>query len=79
MQDYGNFEKVGDLPISLPRNDEQISTNAGDVILYQGNKFVIYYDHNEWNFTRLGKINGATKEQLLKILGTGNVIVELSL
>lgn len=47
---FGNFEKVGNLPISLPRNDGPISTNAGDVILYQGNKFVIYYDHNEWNF-----------------------------
>lgn len=38
MQDYGNFEKVGNLPKTLPTNDEQINTSAGDVILYQGNK-----------------------------------------
>ena len=26
MNDYGNFEKVGDLPQSLPKNDEKITT-----------------------------------------------------
>lgn len=79
MHDYGNFEKVGNLPITLPANDEQINTSAGDVILYHGNKITIYYDHNSWNFTRLGKIHGTTKEQLLKLLGPGDVTVELSL
>lgn len=37
MSDYGNFEKVGELGISLVTNDEQITTEAGDLILYQGN------------------------------------------
>lgn len=46
MHDYGNFEKVGDLPISLPCNDKQTNTDAGDLILYQGKSFVIYYDKN---------------------------------
>lgn len=79
MHDYGNFEKVGNLPKTLPTNDEQINTCAGDVILYQGDKITIYYDHNSWNFTRLGKIHGVTKEQLLKVLGPGDVTVEFSL
>ncbi|MCM1228079.1 MAG: cyclophilin-like fold protein [Clostridium sp.] len=79
MHDYANFEKVGSLGKSLPRNDEQITTEAGDLILYQGNSFVIYYDTNSWNFTRLGKIQNATKEDLLKILGEGDVTVTLSL
>lgn len=79
MQDYGNFEKVGNLPKTLPTNDEQINTSAGDVILYQGNKITIYYDNNSWTLTRLGRINGATKEQLLRVLGSGDVTVELSL
>ena len=62
MHDYSNFEKVGSLPEDLPRNDEQITTEAGDLILYQGNQFVMYYDTNSWNFTRLGRIKDVTQE-----------------
>lgn len=79
MSDYANMEKVGSLPDSLPGNDEQISTEAGDLILYQGNSFVIYYDTNSWNLTRLGKINDMNQQELKKILGDGDITVELSL
>lgn len=79
MQDYSNFEKVGNLGFNLPRNDEQISTDYGDLILYQGSQFVIYYDKNNWNFTRLGKIDNISQDELKEILGDGNVIVTLSI
>ncbi len=79
MRDYGNMEKVGAFPTSLPRNDVQITTEPGDLILYQGNAFVIYYAPNSWNFTRLGKINDITATELKKFLGNGNVSVTLSL
>lgn len=65
MNDYAGMEKVGPIGTSLPRNDEQISTGAGDIILYQGNSLVIYYDTNSWDFTRIGKIEGVTGEALL--------------
>ncbi|MBB5219714.1 hypothetical protein HNP77_002096 [Treponema rectale] len=73
MHDYGSFEKVGSLGTSLPRNDTQITTTAGDIILYQGNQITIYYDTNSWNFTRLGKVNEITQAELKKILGKGDV------
>jgi hypothetical protein len=73
MQDYGSFEKVGSLGTSLPQNDTQITTSAGDIILYQGNQITIYYDKNSWNFTRLGKVEGVSQAELKKILGKGNV------
>ncbi len=79
MQDYGNMEKVGRFDKSLPRNDEQITTEAGDLILYQGRSFVIYYAPNSWNFTRIGKINNVTEKELKEVLGSGDVIVTLSL
>ena len=41
MSDYANMEKVGSIGTNLPRNDKQITTGAGDLILYQGNSFVI--------------------------------------
>ena len=78
MHDYGSFEKVGSLGTSLPRNDTQITTSAGDIILYQGNQITIYYDVNSWNFTRLGKIDGTTQTELKKILGKGNVTAVFS-
>jgi hypothetical protein len=79
MRDYGNMEKVGGLGKSLPTNDEQTTTEPGDLILYQGNAFVIYYAANSWNFTRLGKINDVSQEELKEALGDGNVTVTLSL
>lgn len=79
MQDYGSFEKVGSLGTTLPTNDTQITTQPGDVILYQGNQITIYYDTNTWNFTQLGKIQDVTAQQLKEILGDGNVTVTFSL
>ena len=78
MSDYGSFEKVGDLPQILPRNDETITTVPGDIILYQGNKITIYYDENTWDFTKLGSIDNITQEDLKAILGGGDVTVTLS-
>lgn len=79
MSDYGGFEKVGSLGSQLPQNNEQITTGPGDVILYQGSSITIYYDTNSWNFTRLGKIENVTKEELLAALGAGDVEVTFSL
>lgn len=80
MDDYGNMEKVGSLGFSLPRNDRQTTTSPGDLILYQGNSFVIYYDTNSWNFTRLGKVDGvSSRNEMLDLLGgKGEVTVTLS-
>ena len=79
MEDYANFEKVGSLGFSLPRNDKQITTEPGDIILYQGNSLTIYYDTNSWNFTKIGKIENVNQKELKEILGKGNVTVTLSL
>ena len=78
MSDYGSFEKVGSLGTTLPRNDIQITTSAGDIILYQGNQITIYYDTNSWNFTRLGKVDGKTQAELKEILGKGDVTTVFS-
>lgn len=78
MEDYGGFEKVGDLPFSLPTNDESITTSAGDVILYQGNKLTIYYDQNTWEFTKVAKIRDADAS-LKDMLGEGTVSATFSI
>lgn len=76
---YGGFEKVGALPWPLPTEDEQIITSPGDVMLYQGDQISIFTDSNSWAYTPLGRIEGATSESLLEMLGDGDVDVVLSL
>ena len=77
MEDYGGFEKVGPLGTTLTRNDQQITTQPGDVILYQGNQITIYYGVNSWNFTRLARIRDPSG--LREKLGAGTVQVTFSL
>ena len=77
MEDYGGFEKVGPLGTSLIRNDTRITTQPGDVILYQGNQITIYYGTNSWNFTRLARIDDPAN--LEEKLGEGTVSVTFSL
>jgi rhodanese-related sulfurtransferase len=68
MHDYGSFEKVGDLPWELPRNDEKITTKPGDLILYQGNKLTVYYAENTWEFTKLGSLL-AEEDEIVEAFG----------
>ena len=77
--DYGNFEKVGNIGFSLPQNNESITTTAGDVILYQGNNICLYYDTNAWTFTRLGKIEGLSKDEIKTFLNAGGGSVKVTL
>ena len=75
MSDYANMEKGADLGVTLPQNNEQMNTQAGDIILYQGRTFVIYYDTNSWSLTPIGKIDNMDAEELREALGTGDVTV----
>lgn len=79
MKDYAHMEKFGTFGVQLPTNDEHITTQAGDVILSEGNLLVIYYAPNTWNFTRLGKVQNLSAEELKQVLGKGNITVTLSL
>ena len=77
--DYGNFEKVGYIGFSLPQNNESITTTAGDVILYQGNNICLYYGTNSWSFTRLGKIEEMSKDEIKTFLNAGGGSVRITL
>ena len=77
MADYGHFEKTGRLPWALETNDEEITTAPGDVILYRGDQLAIYYDENTWALTPLARVQNATREDMLAVLGEGDVTVLL--
>ena len=77
MSMYGGFEQVGSIGQSLTRNDKQMTTSAGDIVLYSGNQLVVFYGSNSWAYTKLGHIDGKTKEELSDILGKGDVTITL--
>ena len=77
MSDYSGFEKVGPLGTSLPTSNQQTTTQAGDIVLYQGNQIVMFYGSNSWSYTRLGHIDDLTGWE--EALGSGDVTVTFSL
>ena len=79
MEDYARMEKVGDLGVSLPTNDRPIAVQPGDVILYQGHYLTVYYGHNHYPLTRLGRIKNLSPGELERVLGRGSITVVLSL
>ena len=79
MSMYGGFEQVGSLGTSLPRDDEQTTTQAGDIVLYSGNQMVVFYGSNSWAYTRLGKITDKSAGELKEMLGGGDVTITLEL
>ena len=77
MSNYSGFEKVGSLGTSLPADNSQTTTHAGDIVLYNGNQIVIFYGSNSWSYTRLGHIDDLTGWE--EALGNGDVTVTFSL
>ena len=79
MSMYGGFEQVGSLGESLPRNDVQTTTEAGDIVLYSGNQIVVFYGSNSWAYTRLGHITDKTAEEMAELLSGGDVTITISM
>ena len=77
MSDYSGFEKVGSLGTSLPASNRQTTTQAGDIVLYNGSQIVLFYGSNSWSYTRLGKIDDLTGWE--EALGSGDVTVTFSI
>lgn len=79
MSRYGSFEQVGSLSAGLPTNDEQTTTQVGDIVLYQGNQIVVFYGSNSWAYTRLGHIAGKSADELAQLLGEQDVTLTLEM
>ena len=76
MSPYGGFEQVGSIGQSIPSEDKQLTTQYGDIVLYAGNKLVIFYGSNSWDYTRLGHID-LSKQELTALLNRDGVTVQL--
>ena len=77
LRDYGGFEKVGPLGFELPAEDRQTTTQAGDIVLYQGDQIVLFYGSNAWRYTHLARVEALDGWE--EALGDGDVRVTPSL
>ncbi len=76
---YGGFEQVGSIGTKLPTDNTQITTSAGDIVLYGGNQMVMFYGSNSWSYTKLGVIDDLSQEELTELLGTSSITAIFSL
>lgn len=81
LNSSGDFEIWGALGFSLPTSNQQMTAQPGDVILYSGSNICLFYGSNSWSYTRLGKIDGLSGNELRTFLkaGENNISVTLSL
>lgn len=77
LSKYGGFEQFGEIGKTLPSNDKRITTKPGDIILYNSDSVVMFYGSNTWSYTRLGKVQGMSDEELTDLLGNKNVIITI--
>jgi hypothetical protein len=78
MSMYGGFEQVGSIGQDLPSADGQMTTQAGDVVLYSANQIVVFYGSNSWAYTRLGHIVDKSDQELAELLGSGDVSITIN-
>lgn len=79
MTENGGFEKVGNLPQSLPTSDVRQTAHSGDIMLYVGNVLCIFYGSNTWAYTKLGTLDNMTSSEIKQFLSGNPVTVSLSL
>lgn len=77
--EYWWFEKVGNLGFDLPRADKQITTEPGDLVLYQWNQVSLFYESNSWSYTKLWKVQMISKHGLKEILWDWDATLVFSL
>ena len=76
MSMYGGWEQVGSLGRSYTRNDSQMTTMNGDIVLYSGNQIVVFYGSNSWAYTKLGKMN-LSEGEVTELLSNGDITLTI--
>lgn len=79
LSKYGDFEQVGELGKHYSSSDKRMTTEAGDIMLYSGNKIVVFYGQNTWEYTRIGKIRNLGENEIRRLLSAENVELKLAL
>ena len=78
MSMYSDNEQVGSLGKSYTKKDEQITAHSGDIVLYSGDKIVVFYGSNSWAYTRLGKMN-IPEGDVTELLSNGDITLKITI
>ena len=78
ITDQSAIEQVGSLEKSYTKNDEQITAHSGDIVLYSGDKIVVFYGSNSWAYTRLGKMN-IPEGDVTELLSNGDITLKIAI
>lgn len=74
---YGGFEQVGEIGQRIVSNNVQMTTEPGDIVLYNGNNIVVFFGNNSWSYTKLGKIKNKNLSELKELLDKNNIIIKI--
>ncbi|MGV2875968.1 cyclophilin-like fold protein [Macrococcus capreoli] len=77
MSKYGGFEQVGELGKRYIVEDKQMTTQIGDIVIFNGDKLVIFYGTNSWCYTKLGEIN-LPQNEIIDTLSKSNLKIRLT-
>ena len=75
---YGGFEQVGEIGQNIVSENVQMTTEPGDIVLYNDSNIVIFYGSNSWSYTKLGIIVGKTDEELKNLLNKNSVVLKIN-
>ena len=78
MSMYSDNEQVGPLGKKYIRDDKQTTTHNGDIVLYSGDKIVVFYGSNSWAYTRLGKMN-IPESDVTELLSNGDITLKIAI
>ena len=77
MSMYSDNEQVGKNKKNYIRDDEQTTTHNGDIVLYNGDKIVVFYGSNSWAYTRLGKMD-IPESGVTELLSNGDITLKIT-
>ena len=78
MSMYSDNEQFGPLGKKYTRDDKQTTTHNGDIVLYSGDKIVVFYGSNSWAYTRLGKMN-IPENDVTELLSNGDITLKITI
>ena len=70
------FETYGDIGQTLPTSNENITAAPGDILLYASRYICIFWGANTYSYTRIGRIEGMSADELKEVF-KGDVKIEI--